>query len=71
MQKMMKLIVPCEEYLQSYTEAFREYTAHHVSTYFFTDPSSCDIFEKFDRYRNERDLRPNRVGEDKYWLVDD
>ena len=68
---MIKLIVPSEEYLQSYTEAYYEYTENHVSTYFFTDPSSCDIFVKFEKYRNERNLRPDRVGEDKYWLVDD
>ena len=68
---MIKLIVPSEEYLQSYAEAYDEYAENHVSTYFFTDPSSCDIFVKFDNYRNERNLRPDRVGEDKYWLVDD
>ena len=68
---MIKLIVPNEEYLQSYKEAYREYIDNNVSTYSFTDPSSCDIFDKFDRYRNERDLPPDRVGEDKYWLVDD
>ena len=37
----------------------------------FTDASSCDIFAKFERYRQERDLPPDRVGEDKYWLVDE
>ena len=68
---MIKLIVPNEAYLQSYQEAYDEYLAHRVSTYSFTDPSSCDIFAKFQRYREERDLPPNRVGEDKYWLVDD
>ena len=57
---MIKLIVPSEEYLQSYTEAYYEYAENHVSTYSFTDPSSCDIFEKFDNYRNERNLRPGR-----------
>ena len=68
---MIKLIVPNEEYLRSYIEAYNEYVDNNVSTYFFTDTSSCDIFAKFDRYRNERDLPPNRVGEDKFWLVDD
>ena len=67
---MIKLIVPSEYYLSSYREAYDEYIENHISTYFFTDASSCDIFEKFDRYRNERDLPPDRVGEDKYWLVD-
>ena len=68
---MIKLIVPNEEYLQSYKEAYDEFVDNGISTYSFTDASSCDIFEKFDRYRNERDLPPNRVGEDKFWLVDD
>lgn len=68
---MVSLIVPREEYLQSYREAFDEYVKNGVSTYYFTDASSCDIFAKFDRYRKERDLPPDRVGEDKYWLVDE
>ena len=68
---MIKLIVPNEEYLRSYKEAYDEYVENGVSAYSFTDASSCDIFTKFDRYRNERDLPANRVGEDKYWLVDD
>ena len=68
---MIRLIVPNERYLPSYTEAYSEYVENGISTYSFTDASSCDIFTKFDRYRNERDLPPERVGEDKYWLVDD
>ena len=68
---MIRLIIPTEEYLRSYIEAQEEYDKHHVTTYYFTDPTSCDIFEKFDNYRNERDLKPDRVGEDKFWLVDD
>ena len=68
---MIRLIIPTEEYLRSYIEAQEEYDKHHVTTYHFTDPASCDIFEKFDNYRNERDLKPDRVGEDKFWLVDD
>ncbi len=68
---MIELIVPGQEYLQSYQEAYDEYKKNHISTYSFTDPSSCNIFEKFENYRYERNLRPDRVGEDKYWLVDD
>ncbi len=68
---MVKLIIPSEDYLQSYIEAYDEYAENNVSAYSFTDASSCDIFEKFDRYRNERNLPTDRVGEDKYWLVDD
>ena len=68
---MIRLIVPNEAYLRSYREAYDEYLENGITTYSFTDTSSCDIFEKFDRYRTERDLPPDRVGEDKYWLVDD
>ena len=68
---MIKLIVPNEKYLPSYIDAYNEYTEHHITTYLFTDAFSCDVFAKFDDYRNERNLRPDRVGEDKYWLVDD
>ena len=68
---MVKLIVPSGEYLDSYREAYREYAEHGVSTYAFTDASACDVFAKFERYRNERDLPPDRVGEDCYWLVDE
>ena len=67
----MKLIIPSEEYLLSYKQAFDEYAENHISAYGFTDPYSCDVFEKFDNYRHERNLRPDRVGADYYWLVDD
>ena len=68
---MIRLIVPNEKYLRSYKEAYDEYVKNNVSAYSFTDASSCDILEKFDRYRNERDLPSDRVGEDCYWLVDE
>lgn len=68
---MIRLILPNESYLRSYMDAYDEYEQNHVSTYYFTDAKTCDIFEKFDNYRNERNLKPDRVGEDKYWLVDD
>ena len=63
--------MPNKEYLQSYIEAYNEYIDNNISTYSFTDTSSCDIFDKFDRYRNERDLPPERVGADTFWMVDD
>ena len=68
---MIKLVLPSKEYLPSYREAYDEYVRNNISTYSFTDLASCDILEKFDRYRNERDLPSDRVGEDKYWLVDE
>lgn len=68
---MIVLAEPCERYLGSYMEAYDEYQARGVSTYGMTDPRSCDIFEKYDNYRRERNLKPDRVGADYYWLVDD
>lgn len=68
---MLKLVVPSVEYLPSYKEAFDEYVERGVSTYNFIDTSTCDVLEKYDRYRNERDLPENRVGADYYWLVDE
>lgn len=68
---MVKLIEPCETYLQSYMDAYDEYQRSDVRTYAFDDARAYDIFEKYDNYRHERNLRPNRVGADYYWLVDD
>ena len=67
---MITLVEPSEAYLPSYREAYAEYHAKGISTYGMTDPDSCDIFEKYDNYRNERNLKPDRVGSDYYWLVD-
>lgn len=68
---MIRLVEPCEKYLKSYIDAYDEYFTHGVTTYFFDDARTYDIFEKYDNYRNERNLKPNRVGADYYWLVDD
>ena len=68
---MIKLIVPDEKYLRSYKEAYGEYVENGISTYCFTDASAVDVLAKFDDYRNERNLKPDRVGADYYWLVDD
>ena len=68
---MIKLVIPAEPYLKSYTQAYDAYAQLGVSTYGMTDPRSCDIFERYDNYRQERNLKPNRVGADYYWLVDD
>lgn len=68
---MLKLIRPCSLYLESYQTAFEEYETHGVNTYSFSNTKDCNIFEKFENYRLERNLKPNRVGADYYWLVDD
>lgn len=68
---MITLVEPCERYLSSYMEAYDEYQRYGVSTYAFDDARAYDIFEKYDNYRNERNLEPNRVGSHFYWLVDE
>lgn len=67
---MLKLVEPSGKYLKSYMEAFDEYQAMGVSTYGLTDPRACDVFEKHENYRLGRNLRPDRVPSDCYWLVD-
>lgn len=68
---MITLVLPCEKYLQSYIEAYDEYKQNGVHTYNFDDAKAYNIFEKYDNYRNGRNLKPNRVGADYYWLVDE
>ena len=47
---MIRLVEPCEQYLKSYIDAYDEYSAHGVTTYFFDDARAYDIFEKYDNY---------------------
>jgi len=68
---MIKLVEPSERYISSYTEAMEEYRTHHITTYAFTDASSEELLAKFDNYKNERNLKPGRVGSHFFWLVDD
>lgn len=68
---MLKLITPCEKYLASYAEAYDEYASAGIKDYSFTDPRCMDVLQKFDDYRYERNLKPNRVGADFYWLVEE
>ena len=68
---MLRLILPCREYLSSYAEACDEYERLGITDYRFTDPRCTDVLQKFEDYRLERHLKPNRVGSHYYWLVDD
>ena len=68
---MIKLVVPEEKYLKSYMKAYDEFQSMGVSTFGLSDARSMDIFEKFENYRLERNLKPDRVGSDTYWLVDE
>ena len=66
----MKLVYPSEKYLKSYQEAFEEYNEHNVVTYALDDTNKVDVVEKFYNYRKGIDLKPNRVAQTTYWLVD-
>ena len=68
---MIALVEPCERYLQSYIEAYDEYEMHGVETYAFDNARAYNIFEKYENYREERNLPPNRVESHFYWLVDE
>ncbi len=68
---MIKLITPCKKYLTSYIEAYYEYKEQNITSYSFSDAASIDIFEKFDNFRNERNLGEGIIGSSYYWLVDD
>jgi predicted acetyltransferase len=66
----MKLIYPSKTYLESYNEARKEYEENNITTYYFSDSNSIDIFKKFKLYRLGKNLPPNRVRAITYWLID-
>ena len=68
---MVKLVEPSERYIKSYMEAYEEYRNCNVTSYGFSDATAMDVLEKFDNYRNEKNLKPGRVGAHFFWLVDD
>lgn len=68
---MIRLVMPSEKYLKSYIESYDEYMEMGTGAYGMTDPRAFDIFEKYENYRLERNLKPDRVGSDYYWLVND
>ena len=69
---MLRLIEPCEAYLASFTEAFDEYVRFpRRSGNPYTDPRSCNLLARFERYRNAIDLPEGYVGATSRWLVDD
>ena len=69
---MLRLIEPCEAYLASFTEAFDEYARFpRRSGNPYTDPRSCNLLARFERYRNAIDLPEGYVGATSRWLVDD
>ena len=68
---MVRLVEPSKQYIESYIQAFEEYKEHNIHSYGLDDATNLDILKKFDDYRNERNLKPDRVGAHFFWLVDD
>lgn len=68
---MITLVEPCERYLESYIKAYKEYEEKGITTYHLDNAEEYDIFEKYENYRLGRNLKPNRVRADYYWLVND
>ena len=66
----MRLVYPSTKYLKSYQEAFDEYVEHNVDTYAFDDTNAVDVVKKWYNYRKGINLKPNRVAQTTYWLVD-
>lgn len=66
----MRLVHPCKKYLESYQEAFNEYIEHNVDTYSFDDINEVDVVKKYYNYRKSIELKPNRVAQTTYWLVE-
>ena len=70
-----KLILPCEEYLQSYFEACKEYKEHNVKTFSFNDPDNFGewkdtIFQKYEYWRNGVNLPSGYVPGTTFWFVE-
>ena len=66
----MRLVYPSEKYLKSYQEAFEEFKKHNVKTYAFDDINEVDVVKKYYIYRKGINLKPNRVAQTTYWLVE-
>lgn len=69
---MVKLILPCEEYLASYAEAFEEYQGfERRAGNPLRDPHAGDLLREFADFRQATNLPEGYVGATAYWLVDD
>ena len=64
---MIVLVEPEGKYLKSYHEAYLEYETNNINDYHFSDG---DVFTKFDNYKYERNIKPDRVGSNFFGLFD-
>ncbi|MCK5128536.1 MAG: GNAT family N-acetyltransferase [Clostridiales bacterium] len=72
----IKLIKPCEEYLDSYLEACREFRITDINSSSLHDPNNFElwkstIFEKYKSHSSGINLPKGYVSCTTYWLVDD
>lgn len=71
----LKLVLPCEEYLNSYLGACIEFKEHNVTRYDLHNPDYFNdwkntIFDTFYDTRNGINLRDGYVPCTTFWLVD-
>ena len=66
----MELILPNKKYLNDYIKAFEEFEEINESRYHFNNVKEIDVFKKFERYREGRDLKEGKVPQTTYWLID-
>jgi len=69
---MIRLILPCEDYLASYAEAFDEYQHYpRRAGNPLSDPHGTNLLARFENNRHAVNLPDGYVGSTTYWLVDD
>ena len=66
----MRLVYPNKKYYKSYDAAFQEYKKNKITKYNFDDIHKVDVEKKYYNYRKGINLKPNRVPQTTYWLVD-
>lgn len=71
----VQLILPSEEYLQSYLEACQEMKDRNVVTYIIHDPTQYDDWKStiFQTYKDRREginLKPGFVPDTTFWFVE-
>ena len=66
----MKLVYPNKKYYQSYQNAYNDYIAHNVTTYYFDDITTENIEKKYYNYRKAINLPQGYVPQTTYWLID-
>jgi len=71
----IKLIKPCEKYLESYLEACREFKESNITGVYYNDPDKYNqwknsIIQKYEEFSKGINLPEGYVPCTTYWLVD-